>query len=334
MNNLANTSSLDHQGEDDAIEADSFSDSGYEGQSVRSSLESLTDSTFEYHYEHGHRYHRDGQSLLPNDETEQDRLDLQHHIFKLILNGELTRTVLPPTTQKVIDVGTGTGIWAIELGDAMPSATIVGVDQSPIQPVWVPPNVSFEIDDVNKPWLQAERSVDFVYIRTMAGSIKSWPELLTEAYKTLKPGGKLEFVEFGLQWECLDGTFDPNGSCGVWTKEFHKIATELMGIDFDPIPKMPRWLREAGFEDIAMHDEIVPIGPWPRDRRLKNIGRYFLSNMLEGGVENYTLMLFTRAGWDETSVHAMLGGVRKDLLDTRIHAFTRAWFITATKPLR
>lgn len=158
----------------------------------------------------------------------------------------------------------------------------------------------------------------------MAGSITSWPNLLKEAFKSLKPGGKIEFTEFGLRWECMDGTFDPNGNCGVWTKKFHEIATEILGMDFDPIPKMSRWMREAGFEDVVMADEIVPVGPWPRNKRLKDIGRYFLSNMLEGGVENYTLMLFTKAGWDETSVHAMLGGVRRDLLDPKIHAFTRA----------
>lgn len=321
-----------HEGEEEPIEADIFSDSGYDEQSVRSSLESVNSSTFDYHYEHGHRYHRDGQTLLPNDETEQDRLDLQHHIFKLVLNGELTRTKLPPTTGKVLDVGTGTGIWAIELGDSLPAATIIGVDQSPIQPQWLPPNVSFEIDDVNKPWLQGERSFDFVYVRTMAGSITSWPNLLKEAYKVLKPGGTLEFVEFGLRWECMDGTFNPSGNCATWTQSFHQIATEVLGMDFDPIPKMQGWLQDAGFEDVKLADEIVPIGPWPRNRRLKEIGRYFLSNMLEGGVENYTLMLFTKAGWNETSVRAMLGGVRRELLDPGIHAFTRAWFITGTKP--
>lgn len=313
------------------IVADYYSDSGYDDQSLLSTL-SLSTSTFDYHYAHGHRYHRDGQSLLPNDETEQDRLDLQHHIFKLVLDGELTLTKLPQTTQRILDVGTGTGIWAIELADTLPSATVIGVDQSPIQPTWIPPNVSFEIDDVNKPWMQAERSFDFIYIRTMAGSITNWPRLLHEALKALKPGGMIEFAEFGLRWECLDGTFDPNANCGTWTKTFHEIATEVLHIDFDPIPKMAGWMAEAGFENVGVTDRIVPIGPWPRDRKLKNIGRYFLSNMLEGGVENYTLALFTKAGWDETSVHAMLGGVRQELLNPRIHAFTRAWFITATKP--
>ncbi|RDW57393.1 UMTA methyltransferase family protein [Coleophoma crateriformis] len=310
--------------EDLEIEVDFLSDSGYDNQSIDGSTHSLSSSTFEYHYENGHRYHRDGQSLLPNDETEQDRLDLQHHIFKLALDGDLTYTKLPKSPQRVLDVGTGTGIWAIELGEILPNASIIGVDQAPIQPGWVPPNVSFEIDDVNKSWLQGDGSFDFIYIRTMAGSITSWPDLLKEALRVLKPGGKIEFVEFALRWECADGTFDPNANCATWTKTFHQLAAEFLRINFDPIPEMAGWMEDMGFEAVERTDKIVPIGPWPRDPKLKNIGRYFLSNMLESGIENYTLALFTKAGWDPISVHAMLGGVRKELLDPRIHAFTRA----------
>jgi SAM-dependent methyltransferase len=293
-------------------------------QSVHSSSLSLTDSIFEYHYEHGHRYHRGGQSLLPNDETEQDRLDLQHHIFKLVLDGDLTYTKLPQTTQRVLDVGTGTGIWAIEMGDRIPTTTIIGVDHCPIQPLWVPPNVRFEIDDVNKPWLQTESSFDFIHIRTMAGSITNWQKLLEQAFRALKPGGTVEFTEFALRFECLDGTFDPNACCGTWVKTFHQIALEVLKIDFDPLPQMAGYMEEAGFEAVTKTDRIVPVGPWPKNPRLKNIGRHFLSNMLDGGVENYTMALFTRCGWDLISVHAMLGGVRKELLNPRIHAFTRA----------
>ena len=50
---------------------------------------------------------------MPNDETEQDRLDIIHHVFRLSLGGELCKTKLE-NPQKILDVGTGTGIWAIE----------------------------------------------------------------------------------------------------------------------------------------------------------------------------------------------------------------------------
>jgi hypothetical protein len=32
--------------------------------------------------------------VLPNDEAEQERLDLQHHIWRLLLQGSLTRAPL------------------------------------------------------------------------------------------------------------------------------------------------------------------------------------------------------------------------------------------------
>lgn len=38
------------------------------------------------------------------------------------------------TPSKVLDIGTGTGIWAMDLGDEFPEAEVIGTDISPIQP--------------------------------------------------------------------------------------------------------------------------------------------------------------------------------------------------------
>jgi hypothetical protein len=52
--------------------------------------------------------------MLPNDETEQDRLDLHHHVFRLILRGTLFRAPINNMdVHRVLDFGTGTGIWAV-----------------------------------------------------------------------------------------------------------------------------------------------------------------------------------------------------------------------------
>lgn len=34
----------------------------------------------------------------------------------------------------MLDLGTGTGIWAIDFADEYPSANVIGTDLSPIQP--------------------------------------------------------------------------------------------------------------------------------------------------------------------------------------------------------
>ncbi|KAI3528301.1 methyltransferase [Colletotrichum filicis] len=40
---------------------------------------------------------------------------------------------------------------ATEMGDFFPNAEVTGIDLSPIQPSWVPPNVKVEVDDVESP---------------------------------------------------------------------------------------------------------------------------------------------------------------------------------------
>lgn len=42
--------------------------------------------------------------------------DLQHHLFLLTLDGRLSLAPIGNNLQNVLDVGTGTGIWALDFG--------------------------------------------------------------------------------------------------------------------------------------------------------------------------------------------------------------------------
>jgi cyclopropane fatty-acyl-phospholipid synthase-like methyltransferase len=72
-------------------------------------------------------------------QTEKDRLDLHNEIFLMLMQNKLYTAPLDHP-QRVLDVGTGTGIWAIDMADRHPEAEVRGVDLSPIQPRWVPRN--------------------------------------------------------------------------------------------------------------------------------------------------------------------------------------------------
>lgn len=72
--------------------------------------------------------------MLPNDEREQDRLDLQHHSFRVMLNGKLGLAPIK-SPNRVLDLATGTGIWAIEFAQENTESTVIGTDLSPIQPI-------------------------------------------------------------------------------------------------------------------------------------------------------------------------------------------------------
>lgn len=63
-------------------------------------------------------------------------LDLQHHLHNLTFGDKLIIAPIPKeqVLHRVLDVGTGTGIWAIDFADDHPESEVLGCDLSPIQP--------------------------------------------------------------------------------------------------------------------------------------------------------------------------------------------------------
>ena len=53
-------------------------------------------------------------------------VDLQHHLFTLTLGGKLFLSPIGDTKHlsRVLDAGTGTGVWAIDFADAHPETEV------------------------------------------------------------------------------------------------------------------------------------------------------------------------------------------------------------------
>lgn len=101
-----------------AIEADvaaGVSDDGYETDTNSASSTSLSSTVRDYVFENNRRYHKfkEGRYLMPNDEPEQEREDMKHAMVVNLCNGRLHAAPLD-NPQRIIDIGTGTGIWAID----------------------------------------------------------------------------------------------------------------------------------------------------------------------------------------------------------------------------
>ncbi|PNY24050.1 Uncharacterized protein TCAP_06010 [Tolypocladium capitatum] len=99
-------------------------DSPYEDDFSATST-SLRSNIVDYEWKYyGRRYHsyQAGAYNFPNDEREQERLDMVHYAFYRALNNRLFLAPIDLNGLWVLDVGTGTGIWAIDVADRYPGA--------------------------------------------------------------------------------------------------------------------------------------------------------------------------------------------------------------------
>ncbi|MCJ1232962.1 hypothetical protein MMC14_000916 [Varicellaria rhodocarpa] len=293
---------------------------------------SITSNILDYEFENGRRYHayKAGHYPLPNDESELDRLDLQHHVVTLLLNGELHLAPLE-SPRKILDIGTGTGLWAIEMADRFPSATVIGTDLSPVQPTWVPDNVRFEVDDVESEWLYKENSFDYVHSRYMIGAISDWKAMIRKSFKHIKPGGYFEIQELDPPLLSDDGSSEKSYMHNMYVKLLCQSSTEYG----KPVPKHDQykaWLEEAGFVDVKEYCFKIPVNTWPKNKQLKEVGKYQLINYTEG-CEGLCIGLFTRVlQWQPSEVQVLLARLRAELKDRTIHAYQPFVVVYGRKP--
>ncbi|KAI9737927.1 MAG: hypothetical protein M1834_009297 [Cirrosporium novae-zelandiae] len=297
---------------------------------------SLTSSVLDYKYENGRRYHayHAGEYIIPNDELEQERMDLHHHIHRLVLSGALFRAPIKSDPNRVLDIGTGTGIWAIDFADEFPSAVVIGTDLSPIQPSWVPPNCIFEIDDCESDWPDewARQPFDFIHARSLAGSIRDHSRLLSQAFDNLAPGGWMEMQDFEVWIHTDDDTIQKAKWIRQWQEQLEEASIKF-GKRMNVASEYKGWMIKAGFEDVTDDIYKCPLSPWPRDPKMKELGRTEQVAMLDS-VESYTLALFTRVlGWSNAETQVLIAGVRKEILDLSIHIYGKIHFAYGRKPL-
>lgn len=223
--------------------------------------------------------------------------------------------------RSIIDVGTGTGIWAMDVADDFPGSEVLGIDLSPIQPTVVPPNLQFVVQDLEEPWDMPGR-FDFVHTRLMNGfSVKSWPNFYKNAFASMKPGGWVENQEFDLNFTTDDNSQPHDSAVRRWQDIWNEaVATVGMTGRCDPI-KMADQMKAAGFINVAVRPFKMPLGPWPKNKILREAGIYNMVGMVNGltglSVRVYTQIL----GWSLDEMELLLMQVRTELLRKGIHCY-------------
>lgn len=83
------------------------------------------------------------------------------------MDGDLAwAPIREPELLNVLDIGTGTGAWAIEFAEMHPDVRVFGTDISIIQPLYVPPNCQFVREDSEEEWVFTF-PFDYIHLRMM-----------------------------------------------------------------------------------------------------------------------------------------------------------------------
>ena len=302
-------------------ESSNDADSSYDSSDAASTAytESLRSSLLQSVQENGRGYHRyrDGHYFIPDDDQEQERLDMQHEMFLITMDRRLYYAPLTTVTN-ALDIGTGTGIWAIHFADDHPESNIIGTDLSAIQPSFVPPNCKFEIDDFEAEWTFPQK-FDFIHGRMLAGSIAKPARLFEQVYAALEPGGWFELQDFAFPVRSDDGTM-----VGTPFEHYNQLLVDglkALGRDGGWASEYDKFMADAGFTNIVRVDSKWPQNPWPKDPHYKRLGQWNMVNTLEGLHGFGARLCIQVLGMGNDEFEVLLAKCRKDIRNTKIHAY-------------
>ncbi|KAI8219475.1 hypothetical protein K4K54_009466 [Colletotrichum sp. SAR 10_86] len=155
----------------------------------------------------------------------------------------------------------------------------------------------------------------------MEACISNWPAFYKQIYDHLKPGGYFEIKDFDIEFRSgARGDLPEDHIYRRWGKVFFEAANKL-GKSMDQSRgghQIADALRDAGFVDVVEKRWAVPIGTWPKDPTLREIGAYNLQ-FHDQSLEGFSMFLLTQVmGWDSTPAAMFVAEARAALKDPKL----------------
>jgi len=225
--------------------------------------------------------------LLPRNVTEDGRLDHMTESLKVRLGGLVIRQAREAVdralkksgeTPTIVDIGTGSGAWAVQMAQQYPQAQVTGLDikLSHTQKN-LPDNCKLAIYDINHGVGPFANSFDVVHSRAIMAGVKDYRSLLDSVAGMLRPGGVYLGAEVDYIW--YDEDKNPVHDTHPETHEGPEVVWHARMIDrvvagiearnpgcFSAAPKIPGWLQEMDcWQETGSEDVYMPVGDWNAD---------------------------------------------------------------------
>ncbi|KAI3014806.1 hypothetical protein CBS147347_11413 [Aspergillus niger] len=259
--------------------------------------------------------------LLPCDEMEQDRLDFMHALVMKALWPARLSHIPHAFNGRLLDLGCGTGIWAIEIAEAYPNAYVLGVDISATQPDLHPPNCAFTVPfDYERPWLIDDGQWDVIHMRMGCGSVTNWPRLYAKILDHLRCDAWFEQVEVNFEPRC-HGRPLKKGPLSFWYQSL-KSATRLSKreIAHSPVQTL-QWLRKAGFSDVRYREVVLPLKR-KKQPDYDGVAAQWCRTAFTDSIQPLCMAPFTRVhGWTHKKIKSVVDAALAEALDPNMDLF-------------
>ncbi|KAK3398637.1 S-adenosyl-L-methionine-dependent methyltransferase, partial [Sordaria brevicollis] len=204
-----------------------------------------------------------GVYFSPVDDDEIEYLQYIHGLFNLVFD---SRLVFPPIPRprRILDCGSGSASWAIEVAEKHPDCEVIGLDIYPYpMPEDLPGNLELQIDDLNNPSTFPSNHFDLVHSRLMAGGIHAdrWVNYLTDVFRILRPGGWCQMVEIYFNAQSDNGTLTDNHALQVWSQSYMRSVEPYKNARA-PL-RLHQMLTEVGFVEVETRLVTLPLCGWP-----------------------------------------------------------------------
>ncbi len=203
------------------------------------------------------KYLEDSDYQLPKDEDEDARLNFQHHALYHAIGNHYIAPIHPPLPL-ILDVGTGTGIWANEMARLFPASIVVGIDLSdrsfkrPMQE-----NCLLRTGNVVTGLPFPDAFFSFTHQRLLVAGITAanWPRVIHELVRVTRAGGWVELVEVG---SLTDGA----GPATARMQHFLVAVSKSMGFDGEIVHHLGDMLQQEGLQSVETQPIPIPVGEW------------------------------------------------------------------------
>jgi hypothetical protein len=156
----------------------------------------------------------------------------------------------------------------IELSrDPTESEKVTGVDIFPMKLWDQPDNLQLGCHDLNKrpmdPRIFQSRAYDLIHSRFIHQGMRTsrWAPYIENLKKLLRPGGWVQLMEYYPMVQSDSGLLTDQNAVRRWWAQYDACMTRLHR-DPRTCRRFGELLTQAGYRDVAVDMEVLPIGGW------------------------------------------------------------------------